>query len=96
MKRCKRDRDQIVKQIGHIPDVERGRFVATQAPDGLDDLHTLLDDPLRIDEKGDAFRGQAHVSLGPVEEADADFFFEILDLSGERRLREMQSVPHPW
>ena len=38
LKGCQRDRKEIVKQVCDVANIERGQFVATEVPHGLNNL----------------------------------------------------------
>jgi hypothetical protein len=50
----------------------------------------VRENAFRIGQEGFPFLGQADLPLCAIEKLHADFLFEIFDLAGKRRLREMQ------
>jgi len=52
----------------------------------------LRQDDARLLHEHAARFGELHLSLGAMEELDAEFLFELPDLMAERRLAEMQPL----
>jgi len=69
--------------------------VTTKVPDRLNNFLAQIEDAFRVNQERPPFRGQAHARLGPIEQAHAEFFLEILDLPRERGLGEVQLFRTP-
>jgi hypothetical protein len=52
----------------------------------------ILEDAPRILQKQLAGRTQLHAARHPIKKLEADFFLQILNLTGKRRLRHPQST----
>ncbi len=90
LKGGERDRNEIVKQVGHVADVKRRRTVPAQLLHRFDDFLAQIEHPLGVAQESRPFPRETDLAAGAIQQADADLFFEILDLPGERRLGKVQ------
>ena len=78
--RSESPRQQIVKEIADVPDIERTNLAAVQSPDGLDRFGCESKKAFGVGEKGAALVCQRDQLLCAIEKPDAKLFFQILNL----------------
>src|SRR4029077_9771159 len=81
--RSESPRQQIVKEIADVPDIERTNLAAVHSPDGLDRFGCESKKAFGIGEKGAALLCQRNLLLCPIEKPDTELFFQIINLPRE-------------
>src|SRR3954463_5030283 len=93
--RAQRFREQVEIENGEIGDVQLAGFAAAETLDGLNAFFCQGKHAFGIDEKGAALLGEINAAFGAVEQANAEFLFEIENLARERRLGQMEAFSGP-
>jgi|SRR6185312_16188518 len=77
----------MLRRSGHD---QRARVALAEELRALTDRGCEIQEAAAVAEKLFSFAGQHEATPDPIEELEADFAFEIVDLPGQCRLRDMQ------
>ena len=90
LKRCQGHGKQVVKQVGHVTDIEGSRFAMAQALNAPDDFVAQIDHAFGINQERAAFGREADVLFCAIQKPNMDFILEIFDLTCEGGLGEVK------